>query len=335
MKLLVTGGLGFIGSNFIRLILRKYSDYTVINFDKMTYAGNPENLRDIENNPRYLFVKGDICDEALVNKVIDGEKPDAIINFAAESHVDRSIFDPHSFIRTDILGTQNLLEAARKYKVPRYLQISSDEVYGSIEDGSFSEKSPLNPSSPYSASKAAADMIVNSYFVTYKMPTLITRSSNNYGPNQYPEKVIPLFATNLLENKKVPLYGDGLNVRDWIYVLDNCEAIDLILHKGKEGEVYNVGGGNEFPNIELTRFLLKFLGKDENYIEYVKDRPGHDRRYSLDCTKLKKKLGWRPKFKFNYGIYMTADWYRKNEWWWKPIKSGSYLEYYKKQYTDR
>jgi len=332
---LVTGGLGFIGSNFIRLILRKYSDYTVINFDKMTYAGNPENLRDIENNPRYLFVKGDICDEALVNKVIDGEKPDAIINFAAESHVDRSIFDPHSFIRTDILGTQNLLEAARKYKVPRYLQISSDEVYGSIEDGSFSEKSPLNPSSPYSASKAAADMIVNSYFVTYKMPTLITRSSNNYGPNQYPEKVIPLFATNLLENKKVPLYGDGLNVRDWIYVLDNCEAIDLILHKGKEGEVYNVGGGNEFPNIELTRFLLKFLGKDENYIEYVKDRPGHDRRYSLDCTKLKKKLGWRPKFKFNYGIYMTADWYRKNEWWWKPIKSGSYLEYYKKQYTDR
>ena len=332
---MVTGGLGFIGSNFIRLILRKYSDYTVINFDKMTYAGNPENLRDIENNPRYLFVKGDICDEALVNKVIDGEKPDAIINFAAESHVDRSIFDPHSFIRTDILGTQNLLEAARKYKVPRYLQISSDEVYGSIEDGSFSEKSPLNPSSPYSASKAAADMIVNSYFVTYKMPTLITRSSNNYGPNQYPEKVIPLFATNLLENKKVPLYGDGLNVRDWIYVLDNCEAIDLILHKGKEGEVYNVGGGNEFPNIELTRFLLKFLGKDENYIEYVKDRPGHDRRYSLDCTKLKKKLGWRPKFKFNYGIYMTADWYRKNEWWWKPIKSGSYLEYYKKQYTDR
>ena len=335
MKLLITGGLGFIGSNFIRLILRKYPGYKVINLDKMTYAGNPENLRDIESDSRYSFVKGDICDEKLVNEVFYSEKPDAVLNFAAESHVDRSIFDAFSFVKTDVLGTQNLLSASKLYDVPRYIQISTDEVYGSIEDGSFSEKSPLNPSSPYSASKAAADMIVNSYFVTYKMPVLITRSSNNYGPNQYPEKVIPLFVTNLLEGKKVPLYGDGLNVRDWIYVLDNCEAIDLVLHKGKEGEIYNVGGECELPNIELTKSLLKFLGKDESHIEYVKDRPGHDRRYSLNCDKIKKEFNWEPKFHFDYGIYLTADWYRENEWWWRPLKSGEYLEYYKQQYLNR
>ncbi len=335
MKLLITGGLGFIGSNFVRLILRKYPDYKVINLDKMTYAGNPENLRDIESDSRYSFIRGDICDEKLVNEVFYSEKLDAVLNFAAESHVDRSIFDAFSFVKTDVLGTQNLLAAAKLYDVPRYIQISTDEVYGSIEDGSFSEESPLKPSSPYSASKAAADMIANSYFTTYKTPVLITRSSNNYGPNQYPEKVIPLFATNLLEGKKVPLYGDGLNIRDWIYVLDNCEAIDLVLHKGKEGEIYNVGGGNELPNIELTKFLLKFLGKDEGHIEYVKDRPGHDRRYSLNCNKIKEKLGWQPKFEFEYGIYMTADWYKKNSWWWKPLKSGEYLEYYKKQYQER
>ena len=335
MKILVTGGLGFIGSNFIRHIFKKYPGYKIVNIDKMTYAGNPENLRDIENDSRYSFIKGDICDERLIDELISSEKPDAILNFAAESHVDRSISDPHSFIKTDILGTHNLLEAAKKYNIPRYIQVSTDEVYGSINSGSFSEESPINPASPYSASKAAADMIVNSYFATYKMPILITRSSNNYGPNQYPEKVVPLFVTNLLENKKVPLYGDGLNVRDWLYVLDNCEAIDLTLHKGKEGEIYNIGGGIELPNIELTKALLKFLEKDESHIEYVKDRPGHDRRYSLDSTKIKEKLGWQPKFKFDYGLYLTIDWYKKNEWWWKPLKSGEYLEYYKKQYLER
>lgn len=335
MKLLVTGGLGFIGSHFIRYILRNHPDYKIINFDKMTYAGNPENLKELQGNPGYVFVKGDICDEKAVNEIVSSGRPDAIINFAAETHVDRSIFDPQSFIKTDVLGTHNLLEAARKYNIQRYVQISTDEVYGSIDGGSFSENSPLNPSSPYAASKAAADMVVNSYFTTYNMPVLITRSSNNYGPNQYPEKVVPLFVTNLVEEKKVPLYGEGKNIRNWIYVLDNCEAIGLVLQKGKEGQVYNIGGDREMSNIDLTKFLLKFFGKDESQIEYVKDRPGHDLRYSLDFKKIKNELGWESRFEFEYGLHMTADWYRKNEWWWKPLKSGEYLEYYKKQYKER
>lgn len=334
MKLLITGGLGFIGSNFIRHNLKNWSDNKIVNFDKMTYAGNPENLKDVQDNPRYGFIKGDICDEKKVNEVISSEKPDAIINFAAESHVDRSILDPQAFIRTDVLGTHNLLEAVRKYKIPRYVQISTDEVYGSIDGGSFSEESPINPSSPYSASKAAADMIVKSYFITYKLPVLITRSSNNYGTNQYPEKIIPLFATNIIEGKKVPLYGEGKNIRNWIHVLDNCEAINLVLQKGREGEVYNIGGQDEISNIELTRFLLNFFGKKEDQIEFVKDRPGHDTRYSLDSTKIKRELGWMPRFEFQYSLCMTADWYKKNEWWWKPIKSGEYLDYYKKQYQE-
>lgn len=335
MKLLITGGLGFIGSHFIKHALRNWPDYKIVNFDKMTYAGNPENLKEIKDSPNYFFVKGDICDEKMVDEIISSQKPDAIINFAAETHVDRSIFYPQAFIETDVLGTYNLLEAARKYKVSRYLQISTDEVYGSIDGGSFSEKSPLNPSSPYAASKAAADMIVKSYFTTYNMPVLITRSSNNYGPNQYPEKVVPLFSTNIIEGKKVPLYGEGKNIRNWIYVLDNCEAINLVLQKGKEGEVYNIGGASEISNIELTKFLLKFFEKNDDQIEFVKDRLGHDLRYSLDSTKIKNELGWKSRFEFEYSLYMTADWYKKNEWWWKPLKSGEYLEYYKKQYKER
>jgi len=332
MKLLITGGLGFIGSNFIRLILKKYPDYKVVNLDIQNYAGNPNNLKDVEDNPQYGFIKGDICDEKLVEDIFSTEKPDALVHFAAASHVDRSILGPQEFVRTNVLGTQVLLDAARHHKIGRFVHIGTDEEYGSIQQGSFRETDPLNPSSPYSSSKAAASLLALSYFNTFHLPVIVTRSSNNFGCNQYPEKVIPLFITNLIEGKKVPLYGDGFNVRDWLYVLDNCKAIDEVLHKGKEGEIYNVGGDNEFSNIELTKLLLKFLEKDASYIEYVKDRPGHDRRYSLDCSKIKEKLNWQPKFEFNYGIYLTADWYRKNEWWWKPLKSGEYLEYYKKQY---
>ncbi len=301
----------------------------------MTYAGNPENLRDIENNPRYKFIKGDICDEKLVNEIISSEKPDGVINFAAETHVDRSILDSYSFVKTDVLGTQTLLDVSKKYNVSRYLHISTDEIYGSIEKGSFSEESLLNPSNPYSASKASADLIVKSYFITYKTPVLITRSSNNFGPFQYPEKIIPLFITNLLENKKIPLYGDGLNIRDWLYVLDNCQAIDLVFHKGKEGQIYNVGSGNELTNLDLTKLILETMGKDEKSIEYVKDRPGHDRRYSLDYTKIKKELGWQPKYDFKKALIETINWYKENKDWWQKIKSGEYLEYYKKQYLER
>jgi len=332
MKLLITGGLGFIGSNFIRYILNKYKDYEVINLDKMTYAGNPENLRDIESDGRYRFARGDICDKELVNDLVSKEKPDAIINFAAETHVDRSILDPDAFIKTDIFGTHNLLEAVRNYGIKKYIQISTDEVYGSIEKGLFTEESNLKPNSPYSASKAGADLLVRAYFKTYGLPILITRSSNNYGPYQYPEKLIPLFVTNLIEGKKVPLYGDGLNVRDWLYVLDNCSGIDTVLHKGEIGEVYNIGADNEKTNKEITELILKELGKDESWIEYVKDRPGHDRRYALDSAKL-KKLGWKPKYNFETAMQETINWYKNNLDWWKKIKSGEYLEYYKKQYN--
>jgi len=332
MKLLITGGLGFIGSNFVRHILTKYPDYKVINLDKMTYAGNPENLQDIENDSRYQFVKGDICDKELINELISGEKPDAIINFAAETHVDRSILDPDAFIKTDIFGTHNLLEAVRNYQIKKYLQISTDEVYGSTEKGKFIEEDNLKPNSPYSASKAGADLLARAYYKTYNLPILITRSSNNYGPYQYPEKLIPLFVTNLIEGKKVPLYGDGLNVRDWLYVLDNCSGIDIVLHKGKIGDIYNIGADNEKTNKEITEIILNGLGKDESSIEYVKDRPGHDRRYALDSTKL-KKLGWKPKYNFEQAMKKTIEWYKNNPDWWKKIKSGEYLEYYKKQYS--
>lgn len=330
MNLLITGGAGFIGSNFIRYILNEYPDYKIVNLDKLTYCGNLENLRDIESNSHYAFIKGDICDEKIVDKLVS-RKPDAIINFAAESHVDRSITGAQDFIRTDILGTQTLLEAAKKYDIGRFIQISTDEVYGSIRVGSFTEESPLKPNSPYSASKTGADLMVRAYQKTFGLPVLITRSSNNYGPYQYPEKLISLFVTNLLEDKKVPIYGDGEQIRDWLYVIDNCQGIDYVLHHGQIGEIYNIGGSNEKTNLEITKIILEQLGKDESCIEYVKDRPGHDRRYSVDSTKL-RKLGWQPRYEFEEAMAKTIQWYRDREDWWQPLKSGQYLEYYKKQY---
>lgn len=326
---LVTGGAGFIGSNFIRYLLKKYRDVKIINLDKLTYAGNPDNLRDVENDPRYEFIKGDICDENLVHKIMP--RVDVVVNFAAESHVDRSIGAPDEFIKTDIFGAFVLLEAARKNKIERFIQISTDEVYGSIENGSFKETDTLMPSSPYSASKAGADRLAYSYFVTYNLPVQITRCSNNFGPYHYPEKLIPLFITNALENKPLPVYGDGKNVRDWIYVEDHCEAIDFIYQHGKVGEVYNIGGGNEKTNLEITEYILKKLEKPKELITFVPDRLGHDRRYSLDCSKL-HKLGWRPKHKFEEALDKTIQWYIENRWWWEKIKSGEFLEYYKKQY---
>jgi dTDP-glucose 4,6-dehydratase len=331
MKLLITGGLGFIGSNFIRQIMNKYPDYKIINLDKMTYAGNPENLSDVEKDHHYKFVRGCITDENLMNELISGEKPDAIIHFAAESHVDRSIHGSLDFVQTNVMGTRVLLDAAKNNKIERFIYISTDEVYGDIEVGGFKENDPFRPNSPYSASKAAGDLLARAYFKTFKLPVLITRSSNNYGPYQYPEKLMPLFITNLLEGKKVPLYGDGLNVRDWLYVLDNCTGIDMILHRGRDGEAYNIGGDNEKTNREITDIVLKELGKNESSIEYVKDRPGHDRRYALDSTKI-KKIGWEPKYDFETAIEETINWFKDNEDWWKKIKSGEYLEFYNKQY---
>jgi len=329
MKLLVTGGLGFIGSNFIRNILSKYPSYNITNLDKMTYCGNPDNLKDIEKNKNYSFVRGDICDFNIVDKLV--KDTDIIINFAAETHVDRSIKEAGDFIKTDVFGVYNLLEAAKKYNIKKFIQISTDEVYGSIEKGSFTEESALQPNSPYSASKAGGDLIARSYNRTFGVPVIITRSSNNFGPYQYPEKLMPLFITNLLEGKKVPVYGDGKNVRDWLYVMDNCEAIDFIMHKGKIGEIYNIGSDNEKTNIEITKLLLKELGKDESQIEFVKDRQGHDRRYSIDFSKI-KKLGWNPRFKFESALKGTVKWYKDSQSWWKKIKSGEYNEYYKKHY---
>jgi len=329
MRLLITGGAGFIGSNFIRYILEKYPDYRIINLDKLTYCGNLDNLRDIENNPRYGFVRGDICDWKIVEAIVK-RKPDVIVNFAAETHVDRSILGPADFIKTDILGTHNLLEAARKYKIDLFIQISTDEVYGSIEEGSFTEESPLQPNSPYSASKTGADLLVRAYHRTYNLPAIIIRSSNNFGPYQYPEKIIPLFITNLIEDKKVPLYGDGQQIRDWLYVFDNCRAIDFVLHYGRIGEIYNAGGGQEKTNLELTHLILKYLNKDESYIEFVPDRPGHDRRYSLNSNKL-KNLGWKPVYSFEVALKETIDWYLNNQWWWKKIKERDEYKKYQKE----
>ncbi len=320
MKVMVTGGAGFIGSNFIHYILERYDDIEVVNYDKLTYAGNLENLRDIEDDSRYTFVKGDICDGSLVEKVVQ-EGVDQIINFAAESHVDRSITGPEPFIRTDIFGTFMLLEACRKFDVKRYIQISTDEVYGSIDKGSFKETDPLNPSSPYSSSKASADLLANSYFITYGFPVSITRSSNNFGPYQYPEKLIPLFIIKALRDESLPLYGDGLNVRDWLYVEDNCIAIDIVRQKGKNGEIYNIGADNERTNVEITNIILNELGKPDSLIEHVKDRLGHDRRYSIDSEKI-KRLGWAPTKSQDFEASMkeTVQWYVSNEWWWKDQK---------------
>lgn len=332
MKILVTGGAGFIGSNFVHYILKKYPDYEVVNLDALTYAGNLENLKEAENNPNYKFVKGDICDKELVNDLV--KDVDAIVHFAAESHVDRSIMDPESFIKTNVLGTHNLLEATRNNGNKRFHHISTDEVFGHLEsdDPAFNENTPYHPRSPYSASKAASDHLVNAYFNTYGLPVTISNCSNNYGPFQFPEKLFPLFITNLIEDKKVPVYGDGMNVRDWLFVEDHCEAIDLILKKGKIGETYCVGGNAEKPNIEITKKIIELMGKDESSIEYVKDRPGHDRRYAIDFSKIKNELGWEPKTSFEDGIKGTIEWYKNNKSWWKNIKSGDYQKYYEKQY---
>lgn len=336
MNLLVTGGAGFIGSNFIHYILEKYPDYKIINLDKLTYAGNLDNLRYVEHKyglgeKRYGFVMGDVCDEETVNTIV-GRKPDVIINFAAETHVDRSVMGSDEFLRTNILGTRTILEAARKHNIGRFIQIGTDEVYGSVEDGYSKEDDAVQPNNPYSASKAAADVLARSYWITFNTPIIITRSSNNFGQYQYPEKLIPLFITNLIEGKKIPVYGDGMNVRDWINVADNCEGIDAVLHYGKIGDVYNIGGGNERTNLDIARSLLDYFNLDENRIEYVKDRPGHDKRYALDSSKI-KKLGWRPSRRFDEALKDTVEWYKNNDWWWKRIKSGEYKEYYKKQYS--
>ncbi len=329
MKLLVTGGAGFIGSNFIRLVLSRHDDYQVINLDKLTYAGNLDNLKDIEDDERYRFVRGDICDAEVVDEVMAGV--DAVVNFAAESHVDRSIGGPADFIQTDVFGTHVLLEAAKRHRVERFLQISTDEVYGSIEEGSFTEEDRLEPSSPYSASKAGGDMQVMAYHTTFGLPTLITRSSNNFGPYQHPEKLIPLFITNALADRELPLYGDGTNVRDWIYVVDNCEAIDLVLHQGEVGQIYNIGGGNERSNITITRMILELLGKPESLIKRVRDRPGHDFRYSIDCSKL-ESLGWEPSHSFEDALRETVDWYVNNDWWWRKLRDQEFEEYYRRHY---
>jgi len=316
-NLLVTGGSGFIGSNFIRHMLGKYPDYKIINLDKLTYAGNLDNLKDVENNLNYSFVCGDICDPDVVNKVM--QRVDHVVHFAAESHVDRSIEDGSVFVRTNVLGTHTLLESALKHNIKRFVHISTDEVYGSIFDGSFKETDILTPSSPYSSSKAGSDLLAQSYYITHNLPVIITRCTNNFGPYQYPEKLIPLFVTNLVDNKKVPVYGTGQNVRDWIHVLDHCKAVDFILHNGSIGEIYNVGGGAEKTNLVITQKLLEILGKNDSMIEYVEDRPGHDLRYSLDCSKL-MELGWTPEYDFNDGLKETAKWYVDNRWWWEKLK---------------
>ena len=329
-KFLVTGGAGFIGSNFIHYLLEKYrNEIHITNLDKLTYAGNLDNLRDVESLPKYHFVRGDICDEKIVGELMQGM--DVVVNFAAESHVDRSIGAPDDFIKTDVFGTFVLLEAARKYKVGKFVQISTDEVYGSILDGSFTEDSPLMPSSPYSASKAGADRLAYSYFVTYKLPVIVTRCSNNYGPYQYPEKLIPLFVTNALDDKPLPIYGDGKNVRDWIFVSDHCSAIDFLIDNGKDGEAYNIGADNEHNNLEITDRILNELGKPQSLKTFVADRLGHDCRYSVDTTKL-RNLGWRPKYDFPQAMAETVQWYVNNRWWWEKLKSGEYLKYYKANY---
>ena len=322
-NILVTGGAGFIGSNFVRYMLNKYKDYKIVNLDLLTYAGNIESLNDIRDNSNYLFVKGDIADNKLVDKIVSENKTDVIINFAAESHVDRSITNPDIFVKTNVLGTQNLLEVAKKYKLEKFFQISTDEVYGSLgKTGFFTEKTPLSPNSPYSASKASADLLVMAYHHTFGLNINITRCSNNYGPYQFPEKLIPLFITNALADKQVPLYGDGLNIRDWLFVEDHCSAIDTVLHKGKDGEIYNVGGNNEKTNKYITDTILKYLGKDNSLIKYVADRLGHDRRYAIDATKIKEELGWQPQYKFEQAIEKTIQWYLNNKQWWQPLKNN-------------
>jgi len=356
--LLVTGGAGFIGSNFIYYALKKHPKWDITNLDKLTYAGNLENLKGIQDQPGYHFVKGDIADRKLVDALFSGEyfaanslrpntrdlRPNIVVNFAAESHVDRSILDASPFIETNIKGTQVLLEAARTHWLGSntqnlrpniFLQVSTDEVYGSTDRGYFTEESPLSPSSPYSASKTAADLLCLAYFKTHRLSAIVTRCTNNFGPYQFPEKLIPLAVTNALEDKPIPVYGDGLNVRDWIFVDDHCRALDVVIQKGRPGQIYNVGGGNEKTNLELIHKLLELLDKPRSLMQFVTDRPAHDRRYALDCTKITKQLGWKPAYSFDKGLKATVDWYLKNESWWRSIKSGEYAKYYKKMYLGR
>ncbi len=333
MKILITGGAGFIGSNFIHYWTKKYPSDAIVNLDKLTYAGNLSNLRAVEKNPNYKFIQGDIADDKLVEKIFQEEQFNLVAHFAAESHVDRSILDPNAFIQTNIVGTHNLLRAALQNKT-RFHHVSTDEVFGSLgkTDPAFNEKTPYDPRSPYSASKAAADHLVRAYFHTYGLPVTISNCSNNYGPYHFPEKLFPLFITNLLEGKKIPLYGDGLSVRDWLYVEDHCRAIDAIIKSGKIGETYCVGGNSEKSNREATDEILKLLGKGEEMIEYVADRPGHDHRYAIDATKIKNELNWEPTVSFETGLQKTVEWFQNNEAWWMHIKNGEYQDYYKKQY---
>ncbi|MDI6802575.1 MAG: dTDP-glucose 4,6-dehydratase [Bacteroidota bacterium] len=335
-NLLVTGGAGFIGSNFLHYILEKHPDYKIVNFDKLTYAGNLENLKSIESNPNYNFERGDICDKEIVTNVIEKYQIDTVINFAAESHVDRSIVGAAVFVETNVLGTQVLLESAKEKGIEKFLQVSTDEVYGSLgSSGKFTEDTPLHPNSPYAASKTSADLFALAYQHTFGLPVVITRCSNNYGPYQFPEKLIPLMIANALNNKPLPVYGQGTNVRDWLHVIDHCEAIDVVLHKGKVGEVYNIGGNNEWKNIDIVKLLLAKLNKPESLITYVKDRPGHDLRYAIDATKIKNELGWQPRYTFEEGITETVEWYLNNKDWWQRIISGKYQEYYKNMYENR
>ncbi|MCQ2009538.1 dTDP-glucose 4,6-dehydratase [Sporolactobacillus sp. STSJ-5] len=333
MKLLVTGGAGFIGSNFIHHMIKFHPEDTIVNYDLLTYAGNLENLKDVEDHPNYHFVRGNICSRELVEYVIDQFDIDTVVNFAAESHVDRSITEPDIFVKSNVLGTQTLLDVAKSKNIHKYLQISTDEVYGSLgSDGYFTETTPLAPNSPYSASKASADLMVRAYYETFGLNVNITRCSNNYGPYHFPEKLIPLVVTNALEGKELPVYGDGKNIRDWLYVEDHCAAIDLVLHQGKPGEVYNVGGHNEKRNIDIVELIVDTLGKSRDLIKHVSDRLGHDRRYAIDPTKIETELGWKPQYNFDSGIKETIQWYLDHEDWWRKIKSGEYMDYYKKQY---
>jgi len=336
MRILVAGGAGFIGSNFIRYLLGAHDDWSVVNVDKLTYAGNLANLADVAADPRYRFHRADICDAAGVARIFAEEKPEAVVNFAAETHVDRSIDDPALFLRTNILGTQVLLDEARKAKIARYLQISTDEVYGSLgATGRFSEESPLKPNSPYAASKTSADLLVRAYGKTFGMPVLVTRCSNNYGPYQFPEKLIPFFVTLLREGKQVPVYGDGMNVRDWIHVEDHSRAVDAVLQHGRPGEIYNVGGGNERTNIEITKLLIAAMGKDERSMKFVPDRPGHDRRYAIDDSKIRAELGVVPRVPFEEGLRATVRWYIDNEPWWRAVQSGEYQSFYDRWYVRK
>jgi dTDP-glucose 4,6-dehydratase len=337
MKLLITGGAGFMGSNFIHYILEKYPGYEIVNLDKLTYAGNLENLAGIKKNSNYQFFKGDITQKENIKKAIKllGGKADAIINYAAETHVDRSIMDPLIFSKTNVIGTQQVLETVKEGQAQKLIHISTDEVFGEIEEGEFYEDSKLEPNSPYSASKAGGDLMARAYFKTYNLPVIVTHSCNFYGPYQYPEKFIPLMITNLLEGKKIPIYGDGTNVREWIYTLDHCRAIDKILHQGKTGEIYNIGSGERMTNLEVADLIVKLLKGSKEQIQFVKDRPGHDLRYAINCNKLINNLKFKPKIDFKKGIALTIDWYKKNQKWWKKLKNQNYEDYYQKQYQAK